>query len=306
MSTLAPLVLTLEDGTVLYLDEDGNILDELMTLGGTGSGNHGHAGRKGKVGGSSSSSGADATAVNRTAFNDLIRSAGLKVAEPSSLTPEMMGDPNYEPVATPLTQAHLDEANTVLDAIEEIGGTPHLDHLREQIKRHLEVAAAPHDPPDAVMTTITGKGRVILLINTRSDVGHTLSDSGSDEGYAYAAQEGRIALRATGDRAAAIQKMMRLVALHEIGHVYDAATGGALTDTFGQAVQKAVPDAFEYDMGGIVGTPKLLAWLRTNVSGYSQASAQEASADAFSILMGGYKSLPPDLKEWGEHVRAGS
>ncbi len=219
--------------------------------GGTGSGDRGHAGRPGEVGGSGSGGAASSDLLKA---QNLVRDAGIHVESWGSLPQRVRdGSTNLGRITNPRTDSKdtLTMARGLVAAYDQLP-----KDFAAQLKRDVPVVFADSSTTSTLMATvILPAAGTTLLVNT----GY-LDDRAPDEkNIIYA------------DRAAKTpEDTFKIAALHEFGHILNAQTNNGLVN----AVVMASPTD--------EGEGKWQQWtkfLEKNVSKYATTSANETAAE---------------------------
>lgn len=282
---LAPLVATLRDGTVLHMDRAGRVLRSSgpsaeRFLGGPGSGNFGHAGRPGQVGGSSSGGSSAIGTLEPTASNDDARKAidqlGFRTTNVESMPPQLLvnwAKPESEGgggVPRPVNTQDIDRdvIDGVSDGLSQIKDT----ELEPFIKRDAQFAFLDYKD-SAQATTATDPSGSFVIINGNKD---SMKDM-FDPKLVRNTVAGRIMSEKglTGDKAQ--REYYRHVVTHEVGHVVDHHTGalyssGLLSDLFGMH-------------GNDVRS--MTNYLKNELSNYAASGPPEAFAELFAATAAG-------------------
>lgn len=243
------------------VSDDGKAVAGSVALGGPGSGNFGHAGRPGEVGGSAGagsgeSSGfssqdlkapadaswstTDAKVVSGTRLRNFFGKAGFKTVNDKDLPYELRKSFGLKGKPPIMTQPAVDGVQAgVADAEQKVPG------LTQYLKDNVKVGVVRYDNEmsGAGATTVSHKatGEQWLLLNSNGSHMGGLRDQ-DDADFSVITQA---AAHLTGDEQ--VKQIYRGMVLHEMGHVLDNGTRGEFTHdvamaVFGDQIRKAGPD----------------------------------------------------------------
>jgi hypothetical protein len=168
------------------------------------------------------------------------------------------------------------------------------------IHDRMSVVIASIDDPATVMLTGVGNGKAIFIINDKSgpesaDTIKLLSKSPDVnlDGAEYSLRVAVEEYRKTGDMNEAQDMYRKITALHELSHMADFMTNGALTRTWTLAMTKEMVTEGLY----FTRPDELQKWYQKNLTGYTD-SAQELMAESAARYFHTGK-LPGYLQNWG-------
>lgn len=307
------------------VSDDGKAVAGSVALGGPGSGNFGHAGRPGEVGGSAGtgsgeSSGfsaqdlkapadaswstTDAKVVSGTRLRNFFGKAGFKTVNDKELPYELRKSFGLKGKPPIMTQPAVDGVQAgVADAEQKVPG------LTQYLKDNVKVGVVRYDSEmsGAGATTVSHKstGEQWLLLNSNGSHMGGLRDQ-DDADFSVVTQA---AAHLTGDEQ--VKQIYRGMVLHEMGHVLDNGTRGEFTHDvamaiFGDRIESAGPhDIIHMDESR---GEQLRSFSRYGYGyGENTGGAQEMAAEVFAasvlgrpmpeffhpvrdkILRGGYK-----------------
>lgn len=264
--------------------------------GGPGSGYYGHAGRPGEIGGSAPGSTID-TKNFTTVFNrelEITKAAqplvarGFRVSGVHNLNAEVRDGAHISEDYVPSSK----QVQDISDAFETVRG---VDPDMYAYLQNSPVAFVKYEPGDATMTTATGlPSGPVFLINGNADL-NAMTEKGWSVG--------------TKDHARSVGDEYKEIMLHEIGHAYDARSGGMLSHRIlKDVVNKFIGDT-DYenldDMEKISLDHNIKQWLRTTVSGYAAKGgpAETVGEIAALSLTGRSNEIPPEFKFIDDYIR---
>ena len=187
-----------------------------------------------------------------------------------------------------LMPEHKVALNSINEAVASLKGTKRLDEFKQFVDQELKIGVADYEPFEAAMSMVTGQGHNLMMLNTGFKDFRWDASPG-----AYGARKAQEVFKATGSNEKAAAEMYRISTLHELGHMYDAATGGTLTDAL-------------MDFGTSSGSFKTVAdfqkYLAKHVSMYAAHSPKDATAELFSMILNG-EEPPAKFKFMKEIIR---
>lgn len=289
MRDLAPLVATLKDGTVLHMDRDGRVLHSTgpsahRFLGGPGSGNFGHLGRPGEVGGSASSGAGITNSVPNEQLRDAVSKTGFNTSSVAEIPSELIDAwKQQEPGIDFKDTKTMPEAmiDGVVDGLNAFKGTPIEKDLKDSKIAFLDYNV------NASATTARFKDKSIVAINGNrkriTDVFDTSLDDNTVGGRIMAAKG------LTGaDR---LREHAKLMVFHEMGHVIDNRNQGVFSGGL----------AFELNLRHGGDFNAMEKDLRT-ISNYARFGPGEAFAEIFAATVAGhdipaFKFMQDDIRK---------
>lgn len=156
-----------------------------------------------------------------------------------------------------------------------------LGDIRDIVGEKVQFLVGDYEPKEAAMTSVTGGGKALILLNS----GFDFTTIGQPPGFAYGAvvAAGMTAAGANRDDVMAME--YRYALYHEMGHMLDTASG--------HEFQAAVIGQIAHAVGN--DNAKITSWITDHISPYAATSPAEAAAEVASMYFGGAK-LPKELE----------
>lgn len=213
------------------------------------------------------------------------RLSGFRHLLPADLPADMAAHMHIDRTQTPhpLPAASIEGAALAFaDLKEKAPG------LYAFIQKEVPLAQAAYEPKNASATTVAGHGNQWVIFNTEPEQLASLANESLNYNVA---QRRAKALGLTGD--AYVREVYRGVVLHELGHVFDNALGGRLSNALTATLFTKV--AGEKRGTDTERTTYLMKFLERHVSPYAvEAGPQEAAAEFFTAAMLGHP-IPREL-----------
>lgn len=274
--------------------QDAIVTRELHRVRGAGSassGNFGHAGRPGQVGGSAPSLSA----------KEIVEGLGMKYVDIQKLPLDLRQQIGVSRGASSdLTPEQAESLGQLKAALDSVGDG--YRGVADLAKKQFIVTAGPYEPAGAQFTTVSGRGPdgtpvSLLMFNTNLHVRKELADQLKDTRVpSYPWLKAVEIIKHGGTIDEAVREESRLAWIHELGHVYDFGSNGAFTAGFQESIKSIIPKDNDPKAWAYFGN-----WLHQHISGYADYSIREASAEAFTRIVN-HDTLPPELNRWRDTV----
>lgn len=269
VNDIAPIVVTLKDGTILHMDRTGRVLrssgpSRARFLGGPGSGNFGHAGRPGEIGGSAPSGQTVTTSDVRAS----LEREGFKTVTMETFPKEVVNAwRNSTGIETPIDATHIPSSTVegVKAGLKDFQNTK----AGDIIKNKTQVGFLKYQDDAQATTAMLGAGNSYLIFNLGDQALENANPSLMPNTI-----PGQIALAQGLSGDSLNREFYRQVAIHEIGHVLDAAELGGLS---AQMVSDLMVNHGPYEGMRVV----------QQISPYAASGPQEAFAEIFTATVAG-------------------
>lgn len=245
-------------------------------LGGQGSGNFGHAGRPGEVGGSATESG------TITELKTRLSARGYRVMTASQLPKELTKHIRVDEPKAPISKAQVDGFERALNDVRS-----KLPELDKQIQDEVAFVYGSYDPPSARAMTAEYRGgdKTYVLINGSETAEQFINGPNANNDFTIAQQRAK---SLEGDEK--IAELYRGIVDHELGHVANAFTDGGISKVTVLSLIRAGKRTEE----------DIVDYLKKNLSQYAAfGGPDEAGAEIFGSMLLDHP-LPPEFKEAGE------
>jgi hypothetical protein len=263
-----------------------------LTQGGPGSGDHGHSGRPGKVGGSSGGK-----AMRR--IGGVALSPGYTEPKPkldkiqdceTEIRETLRGFSSFYGPGDRPTKRDAQAANLIRDEVKSIGERfPEFKYMAMDCwlkDRQLVTAVNLSDHFDRGVSGVYGPGS-LLKMNTNPKLGGAPFSTPNEKGVSFGKYS------TTSDFAGTFR--------HELGHAVQTQTPRRNTKEWNRTLKEAAgSDSARWN-------PKTREWVRKNISEYGSTSSSEAFAESFSAYTHpAYKSsknkLPKPVEDYFKNL----
>jgi len=276
--------------------KDSHVRTEVVALGGPGSGNFGHEGRPGEVGGSGHGDTAATvvkSGVTLQQFHARMQDHGLKIRGIKDINPKTAEAMHLSEVTEPLPTPAV---NGIMQGLDDLQRES--PEFYDQLAKNVAFSYLKHDPPTAAATTATGFGEATIVFNGG---GGLRSMTVADDAWSVG---NRLAAGVSGD--AKTQALYRGVVLHETGHIADAMLDHRISASVmseltqesqqsGRSFEAVLQDASDhFSKYGVYGGPHELAAevFAATVLKYDVPSYLEETRDNLDRLLRPIKQAP--------------
>lgn len=251
--------------------------------GGPGSGNFGHEGRPGEVGGSGPGGAThEDEGIYATYAKAEITKAGFHAISfreiPRNLRNQLPGA-DVGGVRDPVFGADSPQMVAgIVDALNHIPGPP---EFADEAKANLKIAFASFHSGIAAATAVGPQG-AFIVINTNNE-------------HSDVPPRWTIANQQAGK---GTSELYKFVTYHELGHVLDGVSGDSVTLHMVNSLRES--GVMAKDMSNDAG--KLMSWLKSNISEYAaKGGPKEAAAEVVAMTYGGLE-VPKELSKTRDFI----
>ena len=226
---------------------------------------------------------------------------GYQIGKVSDIPASASAFGPFKAPAGPLPRDALMAGTALASVTDSLKGTA-LEVVHQRAST-IKVVFAEADPK-IMMVTAIGGGKATFVINTaadwEADATQSIDPKVSVAPGTIAEQWANTEYNASGDVDRAVMILARGCAIHEIAHMADAASGGALSDSMAMVLYQAAKNTVGDDtnkQAEVIGQ-----WLQQNISGYaaSGGSIRDAMAEVVTMYMLDPGTVPEPLDKWAE------